>query len=149
MSADDGRTWSAPVRINKTPADRNPLRQQAIVPSIEVGPGGVLVATYYDFRNDDATGELTDYWAVFCDPGKVNCAVGKNWGGEVRLTARSFDFLDAPVAGGHFLGDYMGLERAGDAVLPAFGIADGRNKTSIYTRRISFGGKAAVAALGQ
>ena len=46
--------------------------------------------------------------------------------------------LDAPVAGGHFLGDCMGLERAGNAVLPAFGIADGENTTSIYTRKITF-----------
>ena len=38
-------------------------------------PNGMLVVTYYDFRNDRTTGgEATDYWAVFCDPGKSNCA---------------------------------------------------------------------------
>src|SRR4051812_11910163 len=146
MSTDGGNTWSRLIRINQTPASANPLRQQAIIPSIEVGPGGVLVVTYYDFRNDNNTGELADYWAVFCDPKKTNCGVASNWGDEVRLTTKSFDYLDAPVARGHFLGDYMGLERAGNAVLPAFGIADGKNKTSIYTRRIIFGGKAEVAS---
>jgi hypothetical protein len=72
VSTDDGRTWSEPVRINKTPASSNPLRQQAIIPSIAVGPNGVLVVTYYDFRKDNNTGELTDYWAVLCDPGKAD-----------------------------------------------------------------------------
>ena len=37
----------------------NPLRQQAFVPSIEVGPGGELVVTYYDFRNDRGPGEAS------------------------------------------------------------------------------------------
>jgi hypothetical protein len=147
MSTDGGDSWTTPARINQTPAPgKNPLLRQAIIPSVEVGPDGVLVVTYYDFRNDNNTGELADYWAVFCDPKKTNCGVAKNWGGEVRLTTKSFDYLNAPVARGHFLGDYMGLERAGDQVIPAFGIADGKNKTSIYTRRIIFGGKAEVAS---
>src|SRR4051794_33009085 len=151
MSTDGGDSWTTPARINQTPAPgKNPLLRQAIIPSVEVGPDGVLVVTYYDFRNDNNTGELADYWAVFCDPKRTNCGVAKNWGGEVRLTTKSFDYLNAPVARGHFLGDYMGLERAGDQVIPAFGIADGRNKTSIYTRRIIFGGKAeVVSASGQ
>jgi hypothetical protein len=144
QSADGGRSWSAPVRINKTPADANRLRQQAFVPSIEVGPGGRLVVTYYDFRNDEGGArELADYWAVFCDPGAADCRNGGNWGDELRLTNRSFDMLDAPVARGHFLGDYMGLERAGDAVYPVFGIATGPNRTDLFTRRITFrGGRA-------
>jgi hypothetical protein len=146
MSTDGGRTWSAPVRINKTPADRNPLRQQAIVPSIEVGPGGVLVATYYDFRNDRDRGELADYWAVSCDPSARDCRQSSSWGGELRLTDRSFDFLDAPVARGHFLGDYVGLDRAGDAVVAVFGVATGPNLTDLFARKITFGaGVASVA----
>ena len=43
-----------------------------------------------------------------------------------------------------------GKEASAGATLPAFGIADGKNKTSIYTRRIIFNGKAEVAsATGQ
>jgi hypothetical protein len=129
------------VRINRTPANANMLRRQAFVPSVEVGPNGRLVVTYYDFRNDrDRGGELTDYWAVFCDPGAEDYRRASSWGDERRLTTRPFDVLDAPVAGGHFLGDYMGLERAGEAVYPAFGIAKGPNLTDLFTRRISFRG---------
>jgi hypothetical protein len=147
QSTDGGRSWSEPVRINKTPANANRLRRQAFVPSIEVGPGGVLVVTYYDFRNDNDEGELTDYWAVFCDPGEADCRKAAGWGDERRLTARPFDMLDAPVAGGHFLGDYMGLERAGDAVYPVFGVATGPNRTDLFTRKITFrGGRGDAAA---
>jgi hypothetical protein len=150
MSTNNGNTWSEPVRINRTPTSGlgNPLRGQVYVPSIEVGPGGVLVATYYDFRNDRGVGsedELTDHWAVFCDPGQADCRRQANWDRELRLTNRSFDTLDAPVARGHFLGDYMGLARAGDAVYPAFGIATGPNRADLFTRRITFGGDAVAA----
>ena len=57
--------------------------------------------------------------------------------------------LDAPVARGHFLGDYMGLVAAGEVAHPVFGIAEApRNRTSLYTRRIRLsGGAGKVAAL--
>ena len=139
QSTDNGATWSKPARINKTPPNANPLRQQAFIPAIEVGPHGELVVTYYDFRNDVSDGkESTDYWAVFCNPNKANCAKAANWGGELRLTDASFDLLIAPVAGSLFLGDYMGLKRAGAAVYPVFGMTTGVQKTDIFTRKITF-----------
>jgi hypothetical protein len=147
MSSDNGFTWSTPVRVNKTPGNRNPLREQAFVPSIEVGPRGQLIVTYYDFRNDRDDGrEATDFWAVFCSPRAANCRQPGNWGRERRLTNRSFDMLDAPIANGHFLGDYMGLARAGNAVHSVFGIATGPNRTDLFTRRINFGSLAATVA---
>jgi hypothetical protein len=146
MSTDNGRRWSAPIRINQTPRNPNALRQQAFVPSIEVGPSGMLVVTYYDFRNDDASAELTDHWAVFCDPDRRDCARAASWGEERRLTRRSFDMLLAPVALGHFLGDYMGLARAGGTVHPVFGVATGPNLTDLFTRRIALRGAVASVA---
>jgi hypothetical protein len=104
------------------------------------------VVTHYDFRNDvGGKSELTDYFAVFCDPGAKDCRKAASWGDERRLTERSFNMLDAPVAGGHFLGDYMGLVRAGEAVYPAFGIATGTNRTDLFTRKITFGSSAVAA----
>ncbi len=136
MSEDDGVSWTTPVRVNQTPAATNALRQQAFVPSVAVNDAGVLTVTYYDFRNDDLTGELTDHWAVFCNPAAKNCGLRASWGDEVQLTEDSFDILDAPIARGHFLGDYMGLATAGNDELPVFGIADGPDQTSIFIRRI-------------
>ena len=136
MSTDGGDTWTTPTRINQTPANANTLRQQAFVPSVAVNDAGVLTVTYYDFRNDGAAGELTDHWAVFCSPSAEDCSSAASWGDEVRLTDVSFNMLDAPVAGGHFLGDYMGLATAGNDGLPVFGIADDPDETSIFIRRI-------------
>jgi hypothetical protein len=142
MSTDGARNWSLPVKISKTPQNRNPLRQQVFVPSIEVANGGELVVTYYDFRRDTDDGrERADHWAIFCDPRHENCRSPANWGGERKLTTASFDVLEAPIANGYFLGDYMGLVAAGSKVFPAFGITEGENLTSVYTRPIGrFGG---------
>jgi hypothetical protein len=116
------------------------------VPSIEVGPRGQLVVTYYDFRNDRHDGrEATDFWAVFCNSRAANCRQPASWGRERRLTNRSFDMLDAPIANGYFLGDYMGLARAGNAVHSVFGIATAPDRTDLFDRRISFGSAAASA----
>jgi hypothetical protein len=145
QSLDNGQSWSTPVRINRTPASSNLLRQQAFVPSIEVAADGKLVVTYYDFRNDSGGGgELTDHWAVFCS---ADCTRRASWGEELRLTRRSFDMLDAPIAGGHFLGDYMGLVAAGNLVHPVFGIAESLDRTSLYTRRVRPDGAGAAAAV--
>jgi len=137
MSTDGGVSWTTPVRVNQTPDNAtNALRQQAFVPSVAVNDAGVVTVTYYDFRNDGTIGELTDHWAVFCSPAAEDCGVAANWGDEVRLTDVSFDILKAPIARGHFLGDYMGLATSGNDELPVFGIADGPDETSIFIRRI-------------
>jgi hypothetical protein len=143
QSLDNGATWSTPVRIDRTPPNANLLRQQAFIPSIEVGLGGLLVVTYYNFQNDRAAGgEATDYWTVTCS---ANCSNRSSWSPEQRLTSQSFNMLNAPVAVGHFLGDYMGLVASGTLVHPVFGLVNGVNRTSEYTRRISFGSGSTAA----
>jgi hypothetical protein len=137
QSTNNGLSWSAPIKINKTPKRSNILREQAFVPTIAVSSNGVVAATYYDFRMDDNTGERADHWIVFCDPSEGSCTAPANWRRERRLTTASFDILDAPIARGHFLGDYMGQAAAGMDLLPVFGLPDGVNETSIFTRRVS------------
>src|SRR5204863_103686 len=54
MSKNNGKTWSLPMKINKTPkVPANRLREAAFVPTVAVNAAGVLAVTYYDFRNDD------------------------------------------------------------------------------------------------
>jgi hypothetical protein len=137
MSRDSGRTWTAPVKINQTPARANPFRQAAFLPTVAVNADGVLAVTYYDFRRDNNSGELADQFALFCNPTASNCAIADSWDGERRLTIDAFDIRDAPDAGGFFLGDYMGSESETRAVHPAFGIADGPGEASIFTRRLA------------
>jgi hypothetical protein len=141
QSLNGGATWSRPIMINKTPANgTNPCRQQAFIPAVvATGDGKTVVVTYYDFRNDTNTPagfEGTDYFAIFCSTAS-DCSDPSNWGNEQKLTEKSFNILDAPVAGGHFLGDYMGLAASGPAtVYPVFGVATGQNTTAEFTRKI-------------
>lgn len=103
-----------------------------------MGADHKVYVTYYDFRNDTSDGaELTDFWAISCDISNGdNCRTAGGWGNEVRLTPTSFDMLNAPVARGHFLGDYMGLVRQGAHMRSVFGIAVGPNENQIVTATI-------------
>ena len=133
QSTDGGLTWSAPTKANRTPVNAaNPLRQQAFLPSVAVTGDGTVVVTYYDFRNDDSTGELADHFAVHCH---APCAGGASFGDEVRLTDVSFDILNAPVARGLFLGDYVGLATSGQNALAVFTQPHGTDKSSVFFRR--------------
>lgn len=132
QSVDGGFTWTAPVKINLTPANSdNPLRQQAFLPSVEVA-GGVVGVSYYDFRNDDNTAELADHWLIHCHGG---CSNPANWGDEVRLTDTSFDLSQAPFAGGLFLGDYVGLTPESADFLAFFPQSSAADRATVYFRR--------------
>jgi len=138
MSRNGGGTWTAPVMIAKTPYSTNKLRMQSFVPSVEVGANSRVYVTYYDFRNDKKDGkEATDYWSVTCNGAAgTTCANAANWGNERRLTTASFNMLNAPVARGHFLGDYMGLVKQSTGVRAVFGIATGPNLNEMVTALI-------------
>jgi hypothetical protein len=146
-STDGGDHWDINLPMNRTPANTLRLREQAFTPAVEVGPNGEVVLTYYDFRNDkDAGGESTDYWAEYCEPSKSNCLDPSKYT-EIRLTNKSFDISQAPVARGYFLGDYEGLARSGASVQSVFSVVDGPGRNSIYGRGIDFGSKAEVASV--
>jgi hypothetical protein len=138
MSSDGGLTWSAPIKVNQTPAPAtlaNPLRAQAFIPSVAVAENdGTIAVTYYDFRNDDNSGELADHWVAHC---QADCTEPSNWGDEERLTDTSFDYLQAPFANGLFLGDYVGLASDGFDFLSTFGQSDASDPASIFFRRAS------------
>lgn len=136
MSSDGGRTWSAPARINKTPAAGPPLNRQAFTPSVHASAGGTVSVTYYDFRNNDAdgaAGELeTDYWAVHCH---ATCSNPASWEDEKRLTDASFDMRLAPFARGYFTGDYEGLDGSEEQFAAFFSASHGADPASVFFRR--------------
>jgi hypothetical protein len=137
MSTDGGFTWSAPIRINQTPADEQDIyMQQAFLPSVEVAADtGIVGVTYYDFRNDNGTGELADHWFVSC---AANCTARESWGDEIRLTDASFDYMLAPdTPGGLFLGDYVGLASDGTDFLAFFQQSANIREADGFFRRIS------------
>jgi hypothetical protein len=127
-STDGGRHWSAPTVVSHHPA------AQSFNHAVTVGNDGELAVLYYDdARNDDATAGIpTDVYLRHSADG------GRTWSAPQLLT--SFDFANAPVARGHFVGDYQGLAPIGDKDLLAFfgvagNTADSSNVLSIRLRR--------------
>jgi Neuraminidase (sialidase) len=121
-SADGGQTWSAARQINKA------TNTQAFTASIAIVDGEIAV-THYDFRGDniDPAVLLTDYWRLLSDDG------GATWR-EAHI-AGPFDMRTAPFARGWFVGDYEGLARAGDGLMPFFVLANSgnvSNRTDVF-----------------
>ena len=137
QSSDGGLTWSAPIKVNKTPTDQPNYDQQAFTPSVDVDGDGTVTVTYYDFRNntESPTTLDTDYFAVSCESGSESCADPLSWE-EERITETPFDVRKAPFARGYFLGDYMGLDNDGSDFAAMFGQAFVQDDASQYFSRL-------------
>jgi hypothetical protein len=137
QSTDGGATWSAPIKVNKTPTSEPNYDQQAFTPSVHVDGDGTVTVTYYDLRNNTASPASldTDYFAVSCESGSESCTSAVSWE-EERITAASFDIRRAPFARGYFLGDYMGLDDDGTDFTALFGQAFAQNDASQYFSRL-------------
>jgi hypothetical protein len=138
QSTDGGQTWSAPIKVNKTPTSEPNYDQQAFTPSVDMGGDGTVTVTYYDLRNntDDTATLDTDYFAVTCESANEDCADSGSWE-EVRITPTSFNIRNAPFARGYFLGDYMGLDNAGGEFTGLFGQSLVQNDASQYFSRLT------------
>lgn len=124
MSSDGGVSWSAPVKVNQTPDGLTGNAGHAFTASVHVAADGTVGVSYYDFRNQDpaTAASETDHFLVHCHVPSATEADGcgdDGWS-ETRVTDASFDLLQAPVARGLFLGDYVGLDNAGNAFAPLF-----------------------------
>jgi hypothetical protein len=125
-STDSGKTWSSPVVVSHHDS------AHSFNHAVAVANDGELAVLYYDIaRNDDADGIPTDVYLRHSGDG------GQTWSGPQLLA--SFDFATAPVARGHFLGDYMGLEAIGPSDLIAlFGVTDATpDSANIVSIRLS------------
>ena len=124
-SVDGGLTWSPPARVNGAPG------KSAFAPQVHVAADGTIGLTYFDLRSDtiDADSLLADYWIARSHDGLT-------W--IESHIAGPFDLLDAPFAGGYFLGDYMGLASVGADFLALHARTTGSpgNPTDIYLARI-------------
>jgi hypothetical protein len=109
-STDGGKNWTAPAVIST--ATGTP----AFTPTVAVNSAGTVGVTYYDLRNLQAgntTTLPTDYWFT------ASSDHGKTFGDETQI-AGSFDLMQAPNAGGFFVGDYEALGVNGTAFRPFF-----------------------------
>ncbi|MEV4566233.1 sialidase family protein [Nonomuraea sp. NPDC049419] len=115
-SADGGRTWSKPVRIDRTPTG------SAAVPAVAVSRTGTVAVTYYDFRNNTSGPDLpTDLWAVTCASG---CTQPGSW--REQHIEGPFDTRAFPATSvGRLLGDYTGLVATGSSFAAVYGVTTG------------------------
>jgi hypothetical protein len=125
-STNGGATWTGPATVDaNTPANR-----PAFTPTVTVNSAGTVAVTYYDLRSlTTETATLpTDLWL------SESTDHGATWS-EQHVTG-PFDMLNAPKAGGFFLGDYQGLGVNGTALLPFFVATNDENtsnRTDVFT----------------
>lgn len=119
MSKDGGASWSPTIRIN-SPGDVN----QSFTPVVHVADDGTVGVGYY--RLADPT-SISDVLFVHCHQsgpglaGNQDCSKAAAWNANgVTHVAGPFDMAKAPIARGHFVGDYFGLTDAGSAGFRAF-----------------------------
>jgi Neuraminidase (sialidase) len=106
-STDGGRHWSTPTVVSHHDS------AQSFNHAVAVGNDGELAVLYYDnARNDSRPGIPTDVYLRHSGDG------GATWSAPQLLT--SFDFANAPIARGYFVGDYQGLAPIGPRGLLAF-----------------------------
>jgi hypothetical protein len=128
-STNGGDTWTDPVVVSNSPAGIS-----AFLPAIAVASNGTVGLTYYDFRTlsaDNTTTLPTDIWFNSAPGGNFSAANEKHVTGP-------FNFLEAPNAGGFFLGDYEGLAASGTGFVGVDDITNcnttdcGSNPTDTY-----------------
>ncbi|MEV0622670.1 sialidase family protein [Nonomuraea sp. NPDC050404] len=126
-SADGGKTWSTPIRLDKTPTG------SAAVPVVAASETGAVAVTYYDFRNNtsDPATLPTDMWAVTCSN---NCTKPGSW--REKHLEGPFDARKVPSTSvGRLLGDYTGLVAAGNAFTAVYGVStsDAANPVDLHS----------------
>jgi hypothetical protein len=120
QSTDGGATWSAPIKVNRTPTNIPAGDQQAFTATLGVLANGTVGVTYYDLRaNTPAPGLPTNAWLVRCS---ASCGNPASWGNEAHVGG-PFDLEQAADAGGYFVGDYEGMTTSGNVFQPFFGMA--------------------------
>lgn len=131
-STDSGRTWSAPINIDKTPVG------SAAVPVVATAPNGTVAVTYYDFRNNTADPATlpADVWAVTC---KSACTQPGSWR-EQHLDG-PFDARKTPATSvGRLVGDYTGLVSTGRAFTATYGVTTGDPANPVDVHSAIFSG---------
>ncbi|MQY10017.1 hypothetical protein SRB5_01210 [Streptomyces sp. RB5] len=139
-SDDGGRTWSQPVRVNRTPTGIPVPNQQAFTVTLAMSQDGTLGVSYSDFRHNDAAAPLlTDRWLARCRPRPDDCASpGATWH-ETRLTPEPFDMRRAPripdaaSPRGYFLGEQMGLAARSGGFTAVWAAPDAPGSAAVHT----------------
>jgi BNR repeat protein len=138
-STDGGLTWSTPVRVS---AGDDVV---AFAPQVHVAADGTIGVTYFTFPMAGGPGGLTLPTTYVIS--RSRDAV--TWT-DARI-AGPFDLKRAPVAGGLFLGDYMGLASAAGDFLALYTRTTGAesDRTNVYLGRVATGAGNVAARMAE
>ncbi|TSA24697.1 MAG: hypothetical protein D4R67_11335 [Bacteroidetes bacterium] len=106
-SADQGESWSTPIRVNQDPSG---LGKEHFLPWITCDPlNGSLCVIYYDDRNVDST--MLETWVSY------SYDAGESW---TDFRVSDVAFTPIPIAGLAFsyFGDYLGIKAQNMKVYP-------------------------------
>ena len=124
-SGDGGTTWSAPALVSKPGVP-------AFTPVVAVDHQGTVTVSYYDLRYLRPGNTTTLPTARYV---KTYRGGDLSTGTEQQITP-TFDWLLAPDAGGHMLGDYEGMSPAGTFGVQTVFVASlnaPQHDTDVYT----------------
>jgi hypothetical protein len=110
-SLDNGKTWSAPLRVNDDLLHNGAEQFQ---PQIAVDSRGIATISFFDTRRDPQH-KLVDVYLAQSGDG------GKSFLPNIRVTTKNWDpQVGAPtsIGVGAFIGDYQGLAVTDDVVYP-------------------------------
>jgi hypothetical protein len=132
-SRDGGRTWSTPVRADRSPESAAGGPGQAFLPQVDVANNGTVAITYYDMRNDTAApGTSTDHWMLTCRG--ASCGTGSAGWAERHLGGPFAIDTAVTSFGGAFIGTYTGLTHRPGAFVATFVMTTGdpNNAQDVY-----------------
>ncbi len=117
-SSDGGATWSAPKRVSKPTGDPAFTATVAVSDSGTPGVPGQVAVTYYQFASTAPGSEPTTYFIKKFAGLDVTSPTSIDTGITAAAVAGPFNMLDAPFAGGYFVGDYEALLATGTGFDP-------------------------------
>lgn len=108
-SADEGETWSTPIRVNQNDFDEG---EASYLPWMSCDPStGTLSVIFYDTRN--TTGNDVETWVA------VSMDEGETWE-DFRVGDVSFTTQAIPGLAADYMGDYLGIASLDAMVYPVW-----------------------------
>jgi BNR repeat-like domain len=131
-STDQGKTWSAPYRVNH---DRIRDGKDQFQPALAVAPNGTFTCSWFDRRQDPKNHNIDVYIAQSMNDGGT-------FGHNYRITQHSWDpGVDAPdvdaKASTTFIGDYQALAVSNATVHPLWNDTQNGKSQEIRTAVVS------------